>query len=93
MFVVPIMRTLSLRRVLRYASEIKSKGLSAFCDNTDERVFRLLRTSLREGENKRSDGVSQEADGGGVGIRTLDGLVAHTHLAGEHLRPLGHSSA
>ena len=31
--------------------------------------------------------------GGGVGIRTLDALVGHTHLAGEHLRPLGHSSA
>ena len=36
--------------------------------------------------------VLWKADGGGVGIRTLDGLVAHTHLAGEHLRPLGHSS-
>lgn len=31
-------------------------------------------------------------NGGGVGIRTLDGLLAHTHLAGEHLQPLGHSS-
>ncbi len=31
--------------------------------------------------------------GGGVGIRTLDALSGHTHLAGEHLRPLGHSSA
>ena len=30
--------------------------------------------------------------GGEVGIRTLDALVGHTHLAGEHLRPLGHFS-
>ncbi len=31
--------------------------------------------------------------GGGVGIRTLEALLGLTHLAGEHLRPLGHSSA
>ncbi len=31
--------------------------------------------------------------GGELGIRTLDGLMAHTHLAGEHLRPLGQLSA
>lgn len=30
--------------------------------------------------------------GGEAGIRTLDALVGHTHLAGEHLRPLGHFS-
>ncbi len=36
---------------------------------------------------------SAKKDGGGVGIRTLDTLVGYTHLAGEHLRPLGHSSA
>ena len=32
-------------------------------------------------------------DGGGdEGIRTLDGLMTHTPLAGERLRPLGHVS-
>ncbi len=30
--------------------------------------------------------------GGEGGIRTLDGLLAHTPLAGERLRPLGHLS-
>ena len=33
------------------------------------------------------------SNGGGVGIRTLDALGGPPHLAGEHLRPLGHSSA
>ena len=31
-------------------------------------------------------------DGGEGGIRTLDGLLTHTPLAGERLRPLGHLS-
>jgi hypothetical protein len=31
--------------------------------------------------------------GGERGIRTLDGLLAHTPLAGERLRPLGHLSS
>ncbi|MEY3042983.1 MAG: hypothetical protein RLZZ174_2065 [Pseudomonadota bacterium] len=31
-------------------------------------------------------------DGGERGIRTLDGLLTHTPLAGERLRPLGHLS-
>ena len=30
--------------------------------------------------------------GGDGGIRTHDALLAHTPLAGEHLRPLGHVS-
>ena len=30
--------------------------------------------------------------GGEAGIRTPDTLVGYTHLAGEHLRPLGHFS-
>ena len=33
-----------------------------------------------------------EGTGGDEGIRTLDGLLAHTPLAGERLRPLGHVS-
>ena len=33
-----------------------------------------------------------EGDGGDEGIRTLDGLMTHTPLAGERLRPLGHVS-
>lgn len=47
--------------------------------------LRKLKTPRRESEKRQT--------GGGVGIRTLDALVGHTHLAGEHLRPLGHSSA
>ena len=31
-------------------------------------------------------------NGGEGGIRTLDGLLTHTPLAGERLRPLGHLS-
>ena len=30
--------------------------------------------------------------GGEGGIRTLDGILSHTPLAGERLRPLGHLS-
>ena len=33
-----------------------------------------------------------KASGGDEGIRTLDELLAHTPLAGERLRPLGHVS-
>ena len=29
---------------------------------------------------------------GNIGIRTLDGLLTHTPLAGERLQPLGHLS-
>jgi MFS superfamily sulfate permease-like transporter len=32
-------------------------------------------------------------NGGAGGIRTLDGLLTHTHFPGERLRPLGHRSA
>jgi hypothetical protein len=31
--------------------------------------------------------------GGERGIRTLDGLLTHTPLAGERLQPLGHLSS
>ena len=37
-------------------------------------------------------GVCHEGSGGDEGIRTLDGLMTHTPLAGERLRPLGHVS-
>ncbi len=36
--------------------------------------------------------LSYECIGGEGGIRTLDGLVTHTRLAGERLQPLGHLS-
>ena len=36
--------------------------------------------------------VAPEGSGGDEGIRTLDGLMTHTPLAGERLRPLGHVS-
>ena len=39
--------------------------------------------------NKRRGYLTTGGDGG---IRTLDALLAHTPLAGEHLRPLGHVS-
>jgi hypothetical protein len=35
----------------------------------------------------------KQAGGGAGGIRTLDGLLTHTHFPGERLRPLGHRSA
>ena len=40
----------------------------------------------------KADERGRAIRGGEVGIRTLDALVGHTHLAGEHLRPLGHFS-
>ena len=36
--------------------------------------------------------ILTKANGGDEGIRTLDELLAHTPLAGERLRPLGHVS-
>ena len=33
-----------------------------------------------------------KGSGGDEGIRTLDGLMTHTPLAGERLQPLGHVS-
>ncbi len=35
---------------------------------------------------------TKRSNGGERGIRTLDGLLAHTPLAGARLRPLGHLS-
>ena len=36
--------------------------------------------------------IEESVTGGEGGIRTLDGLLTHTPLAGERLRPLGHLS-
>ena len=36
--------------------------------------------------------ITKKGNGGDEGIRTLDELLAHTPLAGERLRPLGHVS-
>ena len=36
--------------------------------------------------------IIYETIGGEGGIRTLDGLLTHTPLAGERLQPLGHLS-
>jgi hypothetical protein len=44
----------------------------------------------REGENRVL--LTETLYGGERGIRTLDGLLTHTPLAGERLRPLGHLS-
>src|SRR5579872_7029211 len=38
------------------------------------------------------EGGESEVSGGERGIRTLDGLLTHTPLAGVRLRPLGHLS-
>ena len=40
-------------------------------------------------KNRHVDGFLYGGEGG---IRTLDGLLTHTPLAGERLRPLGHLS-
>ncbi len=37
-------------------------------------------------------GMDRMDPGGERGIRTLDGLLTHTPLAGERLQPLGHLS-
>ena len=37
--------------------------------------------------------LREQQYGGAAGIRTLDGLLTHTHFPGERLRPLGHRSA
>ena len=53
----------------------------------------LAQTALHELINISKISKIHCGSGGGGGIRTLDGLLAHTPLAGERLQPLGHSSA
>ena len=53
----------------------------------------ILRLSPLSGQKKSARETRALLNAGGeVGIRTLDALLGHTHLAGEHLRPLGHFS-
>ena len=64
--------------------------------NPNYRKKRLAATPAVAGRGRNKNSCREfekRQSGGGVGIRTLDALVGHTHLAGEHLRPLGHSSA
>lgn len=49
--------------------------------------------ALEGGGHRLSPGKCKEIYGGERGIRTLDGLLTHTPLAGVRLRPLGHLSA
>ncbi len=44
-------------------------------------------------ENRTLGNMPERQCGGDGGIRTLDGLLTHTHFPGERLRPLGHVSA
>lgn len=55
-------------------------------------ALRLRGGCLSKGKEKRPRNEGADHSGGDVGIRTLDALLGHTHLAGEHLRPLGHIS-
>ena len=48
---------------------------------------------LSYGRINRRRFVESLSTGGERGIRTLDGVLAHTPLAGERLRPLGHLSS
>jgi len=48
--------------------------------------------SARPGFQPGADPKLSRAIGGEGGIRTLDGLLTHTPLAGARLRPLGHLS-
>ena len=56
------------------------------------RKFPLRKTKAPRSDLKK-ESLILNFNGGELGIRTLDGLMAHTHLAGEHLRPLGQLSA
>lgn len=51
-----------------------------------------VRISGAETKKRASWARFSNLTGGELGIRTPDGLVAHTRLAGEHLRPLGQLS-
>ena len=79
-------------------------GYLGFCGRIGPwRCTFLGSIALEQGDTRaRSPAVGREKSprgcggcanrGGEVGIRTLDALLGHTHLAGEHLRPLGHFS-
>jgi hypothetical protein len=49
-------------------------------------------TQTQKGHRKNAGAPFAFMCGGERGIRTLDGLLTHTPLAGERLRPLGHLS-
>ena len=70
----------------------RSKGVAALGD-ADIDADRGMKTRECESRKKKPPRLrGLKIRGGEVGIRTLDALVGHTHLAGEHLRPLGHFS-
>ena len=57
--------------------------IARFMGKPKQRAQRAAKAIFCNGKKK---------DGGELGIRTPDALVAHTRLAGEHLRPLGQLS-
>ena len=59
---------------------------------TELRAQKTVPTSLLTIPAKQGY-LHSESCGGERGIRTLDGLLTHTPLAGARLRPLGHLSA
>ena len=69
------------KRINGAPGEIRTPGLLV-------RSQALYPTELRARINPKSS----QYYGGEGGIRTLDGLLTHTPLAGARLRPLGHLS-
>jgi hypothetical protein len=64
---------------------------SRICDSLEVEPEGSRSTLASSRHDKGADGPFVMSGGDG-GIRTLDALLAHTPLAGEHLRPLGHVS-
>jgi hypothetical protein len=60
----------------------------------DNGYGRKVAVSVRVSQSHRTVvNRCESGSGGDGGIRTLDGLLTHTHFPGERLRPLGHVSA
>ncbi len=52
----------------------------------------LCELKINTADSLRKLGLAYHNSGGEGGIRTLDGVLPHTPLAGERLQPLGHLS-
>ena len=75
----------------------RSRPSMAFAAPAHPRAMGFV--TLYSGSNQNFDQIKQRGlyapfvlSGGERGIRTLDGLLTHTPLAGERLQPLGHLS-
>src|SRR5690606_4741806 len=71
-----------------------SPTLRRCCRSTSTRIASATDAQGRRSSSAYSEGGSAASNwnGGERGIRTLDGLLTHTPLAGERLQPLGHLS-